>query len=363
MKLKKTYSFMFLILYIFILFFFIVWSNSDLLVWLYTIVFIFSISYLWKTFNTKRTKRLLLLGYLIIFMIQLTYNAIVIYPLNDSHSLEFTKKAIAVFLIFLPFSLLYINYLYVLQNKFFPSNRDGYVLTFEAIKLLQNKGKSFIHATRETKGKINRANLEQILSNIPKHRYTKYTSYNNLPNTFFEQCELSIEEDNKIYIIVSSTGSPASELISVFTKKEYNHVSISFDKDLKTIISYNGGNHVQQPGLNVEDLQSFYQKEDSNILVYSLQATREQKQKLLNKIRNINSEGSAYNLVGLVTKVSLKPNIMFCSQFVYSMLKEVNLHYFEVPETLVKPTDFIEKDYYKKLHFEYEIKFSEYKPN
>lgn len=45
------------------------------------------------------------------------------------------------------------------------------------------------------------------------------------------------------------------------------------------------------------------------------------------------------------------------------MLKEVNLHYFEVPETLVKPTDFIEKDYYKKLHFEYEIKFSEYKPN
>lgn len=95
MKLKKTYSFMFLILYIFILFFFIVWSNSDLLVWLYTIVFIFSISYLWKTPNTKRTKRLLFLGYLIIFMIQLTYNAIVIYPLNDSHSLEFTKKAIS----------------------------------------------------------------------------------------------------------------------------------------------------------------------------------------------------------------------------------------------------------------------------
>lgn len=359
MKLKKTYSFMFLILYIFIIIFLVVWSNSDILVWLYTIVFIFSMSYLWKTSNTKRAKRLLLLGYLMIFVIQLTYNATVIYPLNDSDSLEVSKKMMAVLLIFLPFSLLYINYLYVLQNKFFPSNENGYVVTFEALKLLQDKGQSFINTTIESKGKINRANLEQILSDIPKHRYLKYTSQNSLPSTFFEQCELSIKEDNNVYIILSSTGSPASELISVFTKKEYNHVSLSFDKDLRTIISYNGGNHIQQPGLNVEDLKSFHQKEDSNIIVYSIPATREQKQKLLKKIRSINLEGSAYNLVGLVTKVSLKPNIMFCSQFVYAMLKEVDLHYFESLETLVKPTDFVEKDYYRKLRFEYEIKFSE----
>ncbi|MBT2218677.1 hypothetical protein KK120_23260 [Virgibacillus dakarensis] len=361
MKLKKTYSFMFLILYIFIIVFLVVWSNSDFLVWLYTIVFIFSISYLWKTSNTKRTKRLLLLGYLIIFMIQLTYNAIIIFPLNDSVSLDITKKLMAVLLIFLPFSLLYINYLYVLQNKFFPSNKNGYVVTFEAIKLLQDKGKSFINTARDSKGKMSRANMEQIVADIPKHRYTKYINQNSLPSTFFKQCELSFKEDNNLYIIVSSTGSPASELISVFTKKEYNHVSLSFDKNLKTIISYNGGNNIQQPGLNVEDLKSFHQKEDSNIIVYSLRATREQKQKLLNKIRTINSEGSAYNLVGLVTKVSLKPNIMFCSQFVYLMLKEVGLHYFESSETLVKPTDFVEKDYYRKLHFEYEIKFSEMK--
>lgn len=352
---------MFLILYILIIFLLVIWSNSDFFVWIYTIIFIFSISYLWKSSNTKRTKRLLLIGYLIIFTIQLTYNAVVIYPLNGGDSFENTKKIIAVLLIFFPFSLLYINYLYVLQNKFFPSNENGHVVTFEAIKLFQEKGKIFINTIKDSKGKINRANMEQIMSDLPRHRYTKYTSQNNLSSTFFEQCELSIKEDNNLYIIVSSTGSPASELISVFTKKEYNHVSLSFDKDLRTIISYNGGDNIQQPGLNVEDLKSFHQKEDSNIIVYSLPATKEQKQMILDKIRLINLEGSAYNLVGLVTKVSLKPNIMFCSQFVYSMLKEVGLHYFESPTTQVKPTDFVEKDYYRKLQFVYEIKFSEIK--
>lgn len=358
MKLTKPYSVIFLTLYVLIMLFLVTWSNSDLFVWIYTIVFIFSISYLWKSFNTKRTKRLLLFGYLIIFTIQLTYNAVVIFPLNGGGSFGITKKIIAVLLIFLPFSLLYINYLYVLQNKFFPTNKNNHV-TFEVIKLLQGNGKHFISTLRDSKGKMNKESMEQILSDLPRHRNMKYINQNSLPRSFFEQCEQSIKEDDNLYIIVSSTGSPASELISVFTQKQYNHVSLSFDKDLKTIISYNGGDKFQQPGLNIEDLKSFYQKEDSNIIVYSLQATREQKQKVLDKIKSINEEGSAYNLVGLVTKISLKPNIMFCSQFVYSMLKEVGLQYFESPKTQVKPSDFVEKDYHRKLHFVNEIKLSE----
>lgn len=47
---------------------------------------------------------------------------------------------------------------------------------------------------------------------------------------------------------------------------------------------------------------------------------------------------------------------MFCSQFVFSMLKTADLTYFEMECTNVKPSDFIELDYYRKLEYLYEIK-------
>jgi hypothetical protein len=39
------------------------------------------------------------------------------------------------------------------------------------------------------------------------------------------------------------------------------------------------------------------------------------------------------------------------------MLKYAGVHYFEKEDGEVRPTDLIELDYYKKLRFEYEIKF------
>ena len=89
---------------------------------------------------------------------------------------------------------------------------------------------------------------------------------------------------------------------------------------------------------------SFSVKEQYNHLV-------EQKQKMLDIVKNINSEGSAYNLIGLVFKYSHRPNIMFCSQFVYSLLQKVDLAYFDKKAELVQPTDLVELDYFRKLEF------------
>lgn len=50
---------------------------------------------------------------------------------------------------------------------------------------------------------------------------------------------------------------------------------------------------------------------------------------------------------------------MFCSQFVYHILEISNSNYFNMDQTKVKPTDFVEKDYYRKLEYCYEIKFNE----
>ena len=109
--------------------------------------------------------------------------------------------------------------------------------------------------------------------------------------------------------------------------------------------------------MNAETLEFFHQKAGASVLVYSLPVTTAQKTFVMNKIAEINREGSAYNMIGLISKHSAKPNIMFCSQFVYTMLQLAGVAYFSMKPGEVRPTDFIEQDYYKKLKFAYELKF------
>ena len=193
---------------------------------------------------------------------------------------------------------------------------------------------------------------------MPRHDSFKYINDGSLTEEYFTQAESSLYDKN-LYIVLSDTGSPASGIISIFTGKPYNHVSISFDRELKTIISYNGGEKLYPPGLNREMLDFFNKKEDASILIYRLGITSQKKQLLIGKIREINEEGSAYNMMGLVTKYSHKPNILFCSQFVYKMLKHAGIEYFEKKDGEVRPTDFVELDYHRKLEYVSEIRLND----
>jgi hypothetical protein len=194
-----------------------------------------------------------------------------------------------------------------------------------------------------------------IASDLPRHDSFRYVNGRSLTPRYFEKAVQTLD-DPWLYIVVSNTGSPASELISVFTQKQFNHASLSFDAALETILSYNGGERLYPPGLNREMVEFMGRKEDASILVYRLPVSREQKESVLDAVRLINEEGSAYNMLGLVTNHSFKPNIMFCSQFVYRMLKIADAVYFEAKSGAVKPTDFIERDYYRKLEFVEEIR-------
>jgi hypothetical protein len=108
----------------------------------------------------------------------------------------------------------------------------------------------------------------------------------------------------------------------------------------------------------MELLEFFRKSPDSKIMVYSLPCTAEQKQKMLERIAKINKEGSAYNILGLfLLKHKHKPNILYCTQFVCSMLEDVGLLYFEKGNGKISPTDLVELDYYRKLKFELEITF------
>lgn len=42
----------------------------------------------------------------------------------------------------------------------------------------------------------------------------------------------------KIYIILTQTGSVVSQMVKLYTRKKYGHVSISLDRELKNMYSF-----------------------------------------------------------------------------------------------------------------------------
>lgn len=333
-------------------------NNISIFAVVYSFTALALIGQLWLSKNGLNIKISFSVAYMVILILQQVFIALVLFSGIQTGIVFFAKKIAAAILIIVPFFIFYLNYLYSLQNRFFPSLEDASEVSFEIIKKIQNRTIEFKDILIKSKNSLCIDNLSEIAKDIPRHSYSKYLNKNTLTSEFFEECEKSLEDEH-LYIVISSTGSPASELISVFTQKIFNHVSLSFDSELKTIISYNGGENVYPPGLNKEQLESFHKKHDASIMVYRIAAPKNKKKLVIEKIKEINEKGSAYNLVGLITKVSFRPNIMFCSQFVYSILKIAGLEYFSSTATNVKPTDLVEKDYYRKLDFCYEIKFNE----
>ncbi|MGJ8729743.1 hypothetical protein ACRW9N_04650 [Listeria aquatica] len=323
---------------------------------IYSIAAAILLAYLWFSKSKVRTKLALSFLYLIILALQQVLTALYLFSGGDSWMVFTIKKVAAILMIFVPFLIGYFHYLYTLQREF--SIKEATSISFEMLREVYLIGAGYKTKWQKSKNSLSRDNLNEILKDIPRHSYTKYLNKNTLTEAYFEECEKSLKDEH-LYIVISSTGSPASEVISLFTNKAYNHVSLSFDRDLKTIISYNGGENITLPGLNQEKITSFNKKSDASVIVYELQAPKEKKRLIIDKVREINEKGSAYNLVGLVTKVSLRPNIMFCSQFVYKILQFAELEYFRDSAAKIKPTDFVERDYYRKLAFCYEIKFNE----
>ncbi|GAA0180331.1 hypothetical protein SH2C18_30430 [Clostridium sediminicola] len=311
-----------------------------------------------KINSRKRFRMYLMFIYIILLVGQLIFFARNLFNYQYISLIYFINKIIGIFLLALPYlfeSLITIN---KYTEFYFPSVQDINTMSFSEIKSAINKLHEKVKGIDKIKNRISTDKLEEIVKDLPRHSSIKYINDGTLTNDYFKTAYNSLK-DPYIYIVISNTGSAASELISVFTKKQYNHASLAFDYDLKTIISYNGGEKVYPPGLNHEMIEFFNKKEEASIIVYKVKASENQKKQLIDRIKEINEEGSAYNMMGLVFKSSHKPNIMFCSQFVYKMLKYADLAYFDKEDGKVKPTDLIELDYYRKLQFCYEILFNE----
>lgn len=235
-------------------------------------------------------------------------------------------------------------------------------LSFEDVRRMHHKLKTTATSMGKAGAIMTPTVMRDTLTDIHRNSVLRYVN----KDTLSEEYLLHLEQTRAypdVYIVLSDTGSPASDVIGAFTNKVYNHVSISFDPDLKTLISYNGGERVLPPGLNAEMTEFFFKKESSSIRIYRLAVSLSQKARMIEKVKQINQQGSAYHMLGFAMKKPMRSNIMFCSQFVYRLLELADAQYFDKSSNEVKPYDFVELDYDRKLEFVEHIQFSgtEYK--
>lgn len=308
--------------------------------------------------SESRAKIYLNLLYIVIMGLQITYMTLVTFQEDQTQLHRFVGRLFGAAVIWFPFLVERFATINKYTSFYLPSAGEVASISFSDIKAGRNKIISTMEILEKAGQAFSVENLKEIKDDLYRHNSFQYINKGVLTDEYFYEAEKWLE-DGYIYIILSNTGSPASEIISTFTQKQYNHASLSFDSELKTIISYNGGERVYPPGLNYEMIDFFNKKEDASILVYKLSCTKEQKTKILDKVKEINRDGSAYNLMGLVLKYSHKPNIMFCSQFVHKMLTYGGISYFDKSDGEVKPTDLVEMDYHRKLEFMYEMKLNE----
>ncbi|MCL2386150.1 MAG: hypothetical protein FWC89_01245 [Defluviitaleaceae bacterium] len=358
MKLDKHLAYLnglFTLLFVGVLFI----GSAEVFIMAYTVVFIIVVVRTLMTPGRRKTRRHLVLAYTAILIVQITMLNNVLYSeaeVVDIPSFIF-RRILGLILLCLP--MLVSRYVAKVEytHYYLPSVKETATVGISQLLNTTNNIKRTAEIINESKKKLCLDNLKILAHDMTRHDSFRYVNSDSLSEEYFKKARESFNDPN-IYIVISHSGSPASEFISVFTRKQYNHASISFDKKLETTISYNGGERVYPPGLNMEMLEFFRKSPDSKIMVYSLSCTAEQKQQMLDRIAKINKEGSAYNILGLfIHKRKRKPNIMFCSQFVYNMLEDVGLSYFKRSDNKISPTDLVELDYYRKLKFELEITF------
>lgn len=321
---------------------------------LHTILYIFTACMLiFNVFNTYSKRSQIIIGVFsqtMILVIQVFF--IFFFEWNLINTI------ISIFLLILSFSCEY--YIVNEENKSYIFNTiDDSCLSFQDAKILSQLIRQKASKFEQAGKVINREVFYELKDEIPRNSINTYLNKDSLSDEFIENL-MSTLDTPYVYLVLSDTGSITSDVIGVFTNKPYNHISLSFDSELKTLISYNGGQKVSPPGLNPELIKYFCKKDDASIRIYRLSVTKIQKEKMLEKIKQINVEGSAYNLAGLALKKTYKPNIMFCSQFIYNLFEYAGIHYFEKDDKSVMPTDFVELDYDRKLEFIENIRLSEF---
>jgi len=152
--------------------------------------------------------------------------------------------------------------------------------------------------------------------------------------------------NENIYLVFTNTQTLLSRAIGVYTKTEYNHVSIALDANLEQIYSF-GRKNLNNPffaGFVRENFQdALFQK--ANCMIYACKINLLQSKEIQKKLNNFTSKEYRYKynflgLLGIVIGKNIpRNNAFFCSQFVAYILSEANIILFRKPIELTTPQD------------------------
>jgi len=162
----------------------------------------------------------------------------------------------------------------------------------------------------------------------------------------------------KIYIILTHTGTNLSKLIKNYTKDEFSHVSIALDRELKHMYSFGRLNPYNPiwAGFVHEyiDKGTFKRFYLTKAKVYELSVTKEQYEIVKNTIQEMEQKKDQYtfNILGLFAagfrkKIKWK-KAFYCAEFVKYVLDESGIQN-NLPE-VVKPEDFKEMKDLKEVY-------------
>ena len=170
----------------------------------------------------------------------------------------------------------------------------------------------------------------------------------------------------KVYIVLTHTGTLLSNLIKLYTKNDYSHVSLAFDQELNEMYSfgrlytYNAfiGGFVREY-LNKGTFKRFKKTITS---VYELEITDEQYYSMKSFVLSMYKRRKEYkfNFVGLVA-VALHMKIQrrrafYCAEFVKYAMKKAQIRN-NLPD-IVKPEDFLNLE---NIRLEYKGALKQYK--
>ncbi|WP_225420396.1 hypothetical protein [Lapidilactobacillus bayanensis] len=269
-----------------VLFFLALFGNFPLFIVLYIFIAILLIFKTSLGTMQQKYKFILGLGYLALLTAEIIFAAVTIFSSTNGSFLHFILRLIGVVLMPLPLLLEKILIDRETQDFYLPSLSNIATISFGAFAANGAMIDHALNGISRLHQKASLAVMTELFQGIKKQSSTRYINHGSLTDAYFQAATATLA-DPHIYLAISNTGSPASEIISLFTRKQYNHASLSFDPELDTILSYNGGANVYPPGLNPEMVQDLHQKSDASVLIYALPATKAQKQEILAKLKKL----------------------------------------------------------------------------
>ncbi|WP_071395669.1 hypothetical protein [Bacillus tuaregi] len=171
--------------------------------------------------------------------------------------------------------------------------------------------------------------------------------------------------ERKVYVVLTDTGTLLTRMIKCYTKKPYNHASLSFDPHFSELYSF-GRKRPRNPftgGFVKESIHTGLLKQ-AKCAIYCCTITESQFLKMNQYIRQIEIERDLYryNLLGLfaipLNKQFNRKHAFFCSQFVFTVLKEAQVVELPKHPSHVTPHDFQQIPFFQLV---YQGDFEDYK--